>query len=97
MITRICPICGTRFEAVDRRRKYCSRRCRDVALERKNRILSEFPSMPEQALDLTDAACTLRHVGNEIAALGAVSPPEVAVICYRLSDGVAALLDSEGL
>lgn len=97
MVWRICPICGVRFEAVDRRRKYCSTKCRSVARRRQEAIMTAFPDMPSQALDMQDMACTFRHMANETLALAAVSPPEVESVCRRIAEKVIDALDAEGL
>ena len=97
MVWRVCPICGIRFEAVDRRRKYCSTKCRSVARRRQEAIMTAFPDMPSQALDMADMACTFRHMANETLALAAVSPPDVGIVCRRIAGKVIDALDAEGL
>ena len=92
-----CPICGNVFEARDNHQKFCSPRCRLAAHRRMGRVREEMPEIHPTAFDLANEASKVWHVANELSALAAASPPEVAVVCSRLSSAVTAALDAEGL
>ena len=94
---RTCPICGMPFEQASPAQRYCSPSCRGKGAYRRHTLRTEAPELPQRAGDLWELVDVLWHASNALAELARTSDPATAMVAGRLSDGVAAVMEREGL
>lgn len=94
---RTCPICGMPFEPNAPAQRYCTPECRRRGARRRRKLRLEAPELPQRAGDLWELVDVLWHASNALAELARTSDPATAMVAGRLSDGVAAVMEREGL
>ena len=93
----ICPICGKTFEKTSPASRYCSTHCRVKARDMRDKVRETVKDMPKEAFDLFDAFSRLRYVESDFARLAASAEPRTRAIALRVSEGIAAIIDAEGM
>ena len=107
MVTKVCDVCGTSFEARRSDAMYCSNKCKMKKRrdERRNRIKfrpvfsDKPPDIPDASVPIEcEAAVQEAHkLANDFGRLARTAPYQLRARFARLSAAIYRALEDEGL